>query len=64
MDIRYKFTLLLLISAIMTGCQILSPAAEEPEPPAPPFNPNIPLEPITLEVWLDLDFTRNNSLFE
>ncbi|RMF05658.1 MAG: sugar ABC transporter substrate-binding protein, partial [Chloroflexi bacterium] len=30
----------------------------------PPRNPNISQEPITLEVWLDLDFTRNNTLFE
>lgn len=30
----------------------------------PPRNPDIPPEPITLEVWLDLDLMRDNDLFE
>jgi ABC-type glycerol-3-phosphate transport system substrate-binding protein len=30
----------------------------------PPLNPNISAAPVTLEVWVDLDFTRDNTFFE
>ena len=30
----------------------------------PPINPEITADPVTLEVWVDLDFTRDNTFFE
>lgn len=55
--------------ALLTGC-----GGDEPENPdapfieasPPPINPNLTTakERITLNVWLDLDFTRNDLLFE
>ncbi len=59
--------MLLSISLIAIGCG-LSPTQEDIDEPfigdPPPINPNISSEEkITLEVWLDLDFTRNDSLF-
>jgi ABC-type glycerol-3-phosphate transport system substrate-binding protein len=30
----------------------------------PPINPDISANPVTLQVWVDLDFTRNNTFFE
>lgn len=61
--------ILVLISLILLGCSLLQPDSptetEDDLGDLPPRNPDIVLdEPITLEVWLDLDFTRNNSLFE
>ncbi len=61
---------LFIVTFILFGCAF-SPSAnsgldeeEEEANPPPPVNPALPAEPITLEVWLDLDFTRNNSLYE
>jgi len=63
------FFLTLMAITLLTGC-----GGEEPEPleepfieaSPPPINPNLTTakERITLNVWLDLDFTRNGSLFE
>ena len=41
------------------------PGAEVPGVPrdAPPLNPNIPRDPVTLEVWLNLDFVTPDPLF-
>jgi ABC-type glycerol-3-phosphate transport system substrate-binding protein len=67
MDTTYKFILLLFIGLFISGCGVFALTAKEPDDfvgNLPPINPNIPPEPITLEVWLDLDFTRDNSLFE
>ncbi|MDH3692889.1 MAG: hypothetical protein OEU36_25965, partial [Gammaproteobacteria bacterium] len=62
---------LIFFAALVVGCGVLStaPLSEEEDESAvsnlPPRNPNIAIdEPITLEVWLDLDFTRDNTLFE
>ncbi len=59
----------LLISLTLFSCQTTSSRAvekiDEPfvgDPPA--VNSNISPEKITLEVWLDLDFTRDDDLFE
>lgn len=66
----YRFLTLILVSLVIVSCGISSPSATEDEDENIPSgllprNPNIILdEPITLEVWLDLDFTRDNSLFE
>lgn len=52
---------------MLVGCGTSSVVVEEEESAdsdLPPINLDIPQEPITLEVWLDLDFTRDNSLFE
>jgi ABC-type glycerol-3-phosphate transport system substrate-binding protein len=59
--------LIAVVILAVTGCSTLT--AEPPEDQLfegqiPPRNPRIAPEPITLEVWLDLDFTRDNSLFE
>ena len=57
-----------LVLMVLAGCgQATSPDDFLDELAAsnlPPRNPNILPEPITLEVWLDLDFTRDNDLFE
>lgn len=63
------FFLILMAIILLTGC-----GGEEPDPleepfieaSPPPINPNLTTakERITLNVWLDLDFTRNGSLFE
>lgn len=64
-----KFVTLLLILLTITACGASTSAAvEEIDQPfvgePPPINSNIPSEHITLEVWLDLDFTKNDSLFD
>lgn len=49
----------------MSCAFISAPNEENPLGNLPPRNPDIILdEPITLEVWLDLDFTRDNTLFD
>jgi ABC-type glycerol-3-phosphate transport system substrate-binding protein len=59
---------LLLLGLILVGCGVSSAAVEEiDEPfvgPPPPINPTIAAqqENITLEVWLDLNFTQDDSL--
>ena len=62
------FTWLILLF-LLTACSSASSAAvEEIDEPfvgnPPAINPNIPPEKITLEVWFDLDFTKNDNLFE
>ncbi len=64
---------IVLITFALTACSQFSDNAT-PAPPAdpdnqvaddlPPINPDIPDNPVTLEVWVDLDFTRNNTFFE
>jgi ABC-type glycerol-3-phosphate transport system substrate-binding protein len=58
--------MLFLLAACDTTTTSL--AVEEIDEPfvgdPPPINPNIPKENITLEVWLDLDFTKDDDLFE
>lgn len=54
----------LVMLCLLGGCGS-APAEEALEGDGlPPLNPDLPAEPITLEVWLDLDFTRNNTLYE
>jgi len=64
--IIFRATLLIFISFTMVGCGLFSTPEETDEQASdlPLVNPNLPKEPIILEVWLDLNFTRNNSLFE
>lgn len=60
--------LVLFIALLLVGCANANPEPDAVEDPVvndlPPRNINISPEPITLEVWLDLDFTRNATLFE
>lgn len=60
--------LIAVIAVWVTGCSTLTaeqpPEEQQFEGQLPARNPKIAPEPITLEVWLDLDFTRDNSLFE
>ncbi|MDX1520042.1 MAG: extracellular solute-binding protein [Anaerolineae bacterium] len=60
-----------LIMVIISGCGLSSAGAIAADPAdplttasLPPVNPDISDAPITLEVWLDLDFTRDNSLYD
>jgi ABC-type glycerol-3-phosphate transport system substrate-binding protein len=55
---------LALTALLLQGCTTASASDPPPELPLPARNPKIGNDPITLEVWLDLDFTRNNSLFD
>ena len=64
----FRFIIFFCIILTLAGCESSAAveAIDEPfvgEPP--PINPNISpeQEKITLEVWLDLDFTRDDSLF-
>jgi ABC-type glycerol-3-phosphate transport system substrate-binding protein len=62
-------TWLVILLAFLTACSSATSAAvEEIDEPfvgnLPAINPNISAEPITLEIWLDLDFTKDDSLFE
>jgi ABC-type glycerol-3-phosphate transport system substrate-binding protein len=64
-----KIIALLLMLLTLVACgSATSAAVQEIDEPfvgnPPPINPNIPAEQITLEVWLDLDFTKNDNLFE
>lgn len=57
---------LCLLSLIIVACGASQNQANIDEPfigPAPPVNPNISSEKITLEVWLDLDFVKDDTLF-
>jgi ABC-type glycerol-3-phosphate transport system substrate-binding protein len=61
--------LLSIIAFVVVGCNSFSSPARQPQDEAlantlPAINRNISDEPVTLEVWLDLDFTRDNSLYE
>lgn len=69
LSIALVFVLLALLIGIGAGCGSTSgPVGELDELAAgelPLRNPEVlPGEPVTLEVWLDLDFTRDNDLFE
>ncbi len=59
---------LLLAVLLLASCAGASTGPEPAQDPVindlPPKNPAIGPEPITLQVWLDLDFTRDNTLFE
>jgi ABC-type glycerol-3-phosphate transport system substrate-binding protein len=62
---RRIIILLAAIALLATaGCSALTSEPEENEGQLPLRNPKIAPEPITLEVWLDLNFTRDDSLFE
>lgn len=57
-------TFLLIIFPLATGCaqNPIAPAKEVPgDVPAP--NPTFAAAPITLDIWLDLDFVANDPLF-
>ncbi len=67
-----RFLSLLFICLVLVGCNQTS-SVSTPVPPdgdieaaadLPPINPDISDDPVTLEVWVDLDFTRNNTFFE
>ena len=61
-----KLLALLLLALVVSGCSGSSTPASIDDPfvgPAPPVNPNIPPEKIRLEVWLDLDFVKDDDLF-
>jgi ABC-type glycerol-3-phosphate transport system substrate-binding protein len=57
--------LLLILALGLTACA-QAPAASAPSPgnDVPLPNPSLPSEPITLNVWLDLDFVATDSLFQ
>ncbi len=64
-----RFFSLLLLALLVVACGVAdSTAVEAIDEPfvgdPPPLNPAIPKEKITLEVWLDLDFTKDDSLFK
>jgi ABC-type glycerol-3-phosphate transport system substrate-binding protein len=65
---------LIFISLMLISCEVSS-SSPPPTPiieggdvsvadDLPPINPNIAAEPVSLEVWVDLDFTRDNTFFE
>ncbi|MCB0192714.1 MAG: sugar ABC transporter substrate-binding protein [Anaerolineae bacterium] len=56
--------ILLLMGCGQTGLSDSGDLDELAAGNLPPRNPNISPEPITLEVWLDIDFTRDSNLFE
>jgi multiple sugar transport system substrate-binding protein len=59
--------MLLVIALLLAGCTGFATEADAENPAIndlPPKNLQISSQPITLEVWLDLDFTRDNALFE
>jgi ABC-type glycerol-3-phosphate transport system substrate-binding protein len=65
----FRFISLLLILFWLTACGASESTAveaiDEPFVGDPPsINPDLPKETITLEVWLDLDFTKDDTLFE
>lgn len=45
------------------GPERAAPLEQEFQGDLPPFNAALPAEPITLEVWLDLDFVETDPLF-
>lgn len=68
MDKRFIWLLLLLLWLTACDSDSTSSAVAEIDEPfvgaPPPLNPNISNDNITLEVWLDLDFTKKDDLFE
>ncbi len=63
----YRLIALTILSLVLAGCNSW-PFEADPSPEElynlPPVNPNISTDPITLEVWLELDLTRDTELFE
>ena len=62
--LRRLSTFMVIISSLVAGCaqNPIAPAKELPgDVPAP--NPAIASAPITLNIWLDLDFVANDPLF-
>jgi ABC-type glycerol-3-phosphate transport system substrate-binding protein len=55
---------LLILASCNSSLTTHEPVNEATAEPLPARNPEIAPEPINLEVWLDLDFTRDNTLFE
>ena len=57
-------TVFLILSLLLTGCaqNPIAPAKEAPGD-VPPLNPALPSDPITLDVWLDLDFVATDPIF-
>jgi ABC-type glycerol-3-phosphate transport system substrate-binding protein len=60
--------LIVILTLVACGASSASLAVEEIDEPfvgnLPPLNSNLPKDNITLEVWLDLDFTKDDNLFE
>ncbi len=61
---RRAGALLLMLTLVLGGCtqNPVAPAKEAPGD-VPPPNPRISSEPVTLNVWLDLDFVATDPLF-
>jgi ABC-type glycerol-3-phosphate transport system substrate-binding protein len=59
-----KLLALSLLLLILAGCGATATENQTTIDNLPARNPDIEQEPITLEVWLDLDFTRDTTLFE
>jgi ABC-type glycerol-3-phosphate transport system substrate-binding protein len=58
-------TIFLIIILLLFGCtqNPIAPAKEPPGDDVPALNPAISSDPITLNVWLDLDFVATDPLF-
>ncbi|MCB0156141.1 MAG: hypothetical protein KDF65_15200, partial [Anaerolineae bacterium] len=61
--------ILLVLAVLLSSCSAAPPPLPEEEADVlanslPPINRDLSTEPITLEVWLDLDFTRDSSLYD
>src|SRR5688572_13668071 len=61
---RIIILLAVVVLSATVSCSTLTSEPQNSPEQLPPRNPNIAPEPITLEVWLDLNFTRDDSLFE
>ena len=69
---RKRSIILILLCLILASCGVSASsstpvAGDVNEPIAddlPPINPEISADPVTLEIWVDLDFTRDNTFFE
>jgi ABC-type glycerol-3-phosphate transport system substrate-binding protein len=62
---RASSRLLLVLALGLTACaQNLAAPAQSPGGDVPLPNPSMPSEPITLNVWLDLDFVATDPLFQ
>jgi len=64
--LTFKGLVFLLILLAAAGCGGTAVEENIDDPfvgPPPPINPNVSPENITLEVWLDLDFVKDDALF-
>lgn len=64
---RWTLIVMVLLLLCLAGCTTAATPNETPEPfrnTTPTVHANLTDEPITLEVWLDLDFTRDNFFQE